>query len=230
VEAWAIVVAAGRGERLAAGRPKAFVTLRGRTLLEWSLRACEASRAVVHTVVVGPPDHLDECRAVALHAEVAKPTVVVAGGAERQDSVRAGLRAVSPGFAGVVLVHDAARPLADGALFDAVAAAAAAEGAAVPVIPLVDTIKRVAHGRVTATVDRAELFAAQTPQGFRRALLDRAYAGAEAGGAPLTDEAMAVERLGEAVTAVKGVPRNRKMTTADDLRWAEDLLRREGPP
>ena len=227
MDARAILVAAGRGERMGGALPKAFLVLGGRTLLEWCLVACEAAGAVAGTIVVGPAERLEECRGLVQRAEVKKPVQVVAGGERRQDSVRAGLRALPAQFAGVVLVHDAARPLAAPALFDAVAAAADRHGAAIPAVPLVDTIKRVSGERVQGTLDRAELVAAQTPQGFRRALLDRAYAAAEAGGLLLTDEAMAVERIGQPVAVVAGAPRNRKLTTPDDLVWAADLLARE---
>jgi 2-C-methyl-D-erythritol 4-phosphate cytidylyltransferase len=122
-------------------------------------------------------------------------------------------------------VHDVARPFVPAELIEAVVAAAIEGGAALPALPLVDTVKRVKRGIVVATLDRAELFAAQTPQGFRRALLERACEGAARDGFTFTDEAMAVERLGESVAIVEGSPRNRKLTTPEDLVWAEDLLR-----
>jgi 2-C-methyl-D-erythritol 4-phosphate cytidylyltransferase len=155
----------------------------------------------------------------------AKVKAVVPGGERRQDSVRAGLAEAQPGFAGLVLVHDAARPLVDEELIRAVLHAAADVGAAVPVLDVVDTIKTVRAGRVTGTVDRSSLGAAQTPQGFRYDLLRRAYAAADAAGVTLTDESMAVERLGQPVAAVPGSPRNRKFTTPEDLQWAEGQLR-----
>jgi 2-C-methyl-D-erythritol 4-phosphate cytidylyltransferase len=114
------------------------------------------------------------------------------------------------------------------ALVEAVIAAAREGGAALPVLRLVDTVKRVRDGRVLATLDRSELAAAQTPQGFRYALLVRAYTEAFREGLTLTDEAAAVERLGEPILAVPGSPRNRKITTPEDLAWAEAVLRAEG--
>jgi 2-C-methyl-D-erythritol 4-phosphate cytidylyltransferase len=153
---------------------------------------------------------------------------VVPGGPKRQDSVLEGLKRVPGGFAGVVLVHDAARPLVDTALIEAVARAARESGAAIPVLELADTIKRMRDGRVRETVDRSELAAAQTPQGFRFALLVRAYEAAFRDQVTLTDEAMAVERVGEAVVAVPGSARNRKITTPEDLAWAEVELARSG--
>jgi 2-C-methyl-D-erythritol 4-phosphate cytidylyltransferase len=226
MNAVAIIVAAGRGERLGAGRPKAFVELRGEPLLLRAARAFAAAGSVAGLIAVVPEAEVQA--AGRLLAPLPKLLAVVAGGARRQDSVQAGLTQLPPGFDGVVLVHDAARPLVEPALVDAVARAAAEHGAALPVLPIADTVKRVQDGRVTGTLDRSELGAAQTPQGFRVGLLARAYQAALRDGATLTDEAMAVERLGEPVAAVAGSSRNRKLTTPEDLAWAEDLLRREG--
>jgi 2-C-methyl-D-erythritol 4-phosphate cytidylyltransferase len=123
-----------------------------------------------------------------------------------------------------VLVHDAARPLVEVALVEAVVREAAEAGAALPVVPVVDTVKRVRDGLVVETLDREELGAAQTPQGFRLPLLAKAYEAAFADRLTVTDEAMAVERLGAPVRAVPGSPRNRKITTPSDLAWAEGVL------
>jgi 2-C-methyl-D-erythritol 4-phosphate cytidylyltransferase len=216
----AIVVAAGRGERMGADRPKAFVTLRGKSLL---LRSAAAlADGTDGLVAVVPEEAVAE--ATRMLAEVPHVRAVVAGGATRAESVRAGLAAVPSGFDGIVLVHDAARPLVPPDLVRAVAEAARRTGAALPVLPLVDTIKVVGDGRVVETLDRTRLGAAQTPQGFRIGLLREAYARAFADDVALTDEAMAVERLGHPVAAVPGSPRNRKITTPDDLRWAESIL------
>ena len=222
MNALAILVAAGRGERMGAGRPKAFLALAGETLLLRSARAFEAARSVGSLVAVVPEDDVEA--AWGLLAPIQKLRAVAAGGERRQDSVLAGLKHVPDGFTGVVLVHDAARPLVDPALVDAVATAAAESGAALPVLPVVDTIKRVSQGRVIGTVDRSELGSAQTPQGFRIDVLVRAYDQAFRERLTLTDEAMAVERLGEPVVAVAGSPFNRKITTPEDLAWAEGIL------
>jgi 2-C-methyl-D-erythritol 4-phosphate cytidylyltransferase len=149
---------------------------------------------------------------------------VVPGGSRRQDSVLEGLKQVPDGFDGVVLVHDAARPLVDAELVEKVAQAAAEAGAALPVLAVVDTVKRVREGWVLETLDRSELGAAQTPQGFRFALLVAAYEAAFRDRVTVTDEAMAVERLGSPVRAVPGSSRNRKITTTEDLAWAEGLV------
>jgi 2-C-methyl-D-erythritol 4-phosphate cytidylyltransferase len=222
MDAVAIVVAAGRGERMGAERPKAFLELAGVTLLVRAARAFEAAPSVGRLVAVVPEALLGE--ASALLRDLVKPHAVVGGGERRQDSVIAGLAQVPGDFEGVVLVHDAARPLVDVELIEAVAQQAAATGAALPVLPLVDTVKRVRGGRVVETLDRAELGGAQTPQGFRCALLREAYEAARLAGLELTDEAMAVERLGRDVRAVPGSARNRKLTTSSDLAWAESVV------
>jgi 2-C-methyl-D-erythritol 4-phosphate cytidylyltransferase len=138
--------------------------------------------------------------------------------------VLAGLKQAPVAFDGVVLVHDAARPFADVATIEAVVSAAAEHGAALPVLPVVDTVKRVREGRVVETLDRTELGAAQTPQGFRLRLLVRAYEEAFRDRVTVTDEAMAVERLGLPVMALPGSAQNRKLTTPEDLAWAEGVL------
>jgi 2-C-methyl-D-erythritol 4-phosphate cytidylyltransferase len=222
----AILVAAGRGERMGAGEPKAFLAVAGQPMLLRAARAFAAAPSVDGIVAVVPADRVAAAREML--GDVRKLRDVLAGGERRQDSVLSGLQAVPPGFDGVVLVHDAARPLVEVDLIEAVARAAAETGAALPVLDLVDTVKRVRDDRVVETLDRSTLAAAQTPQGFRVAVLHRAYKNAFRDGVTLTDEAMAVERLGEPVAAVAGSPRNRKLTTPEDLAWAEGLLRSEG--
>jgi 2-C-methyl-D-erythritol 4-phosphate cytidylyltransferase len=222
MQALAILVAAGRGERMGAGRPKAFLELGGQPLLLRAARAFDAAPAVGAMVAVVPESEVESARV--LLAPLAKPVTVVAGGRRRQDSVLEGLKQAPAGFDGVVLVHDAARPLVDVALIESVCREAAASGAALPVLPVVDTVKRVADGRVVETLDRETLGAAQTPQGFRFELLASAYEAAFRERLTLTDEAMAVERLGGVVRAVAGSPRNRKITTPEDLAWAEGVV------
>jgi 2-C-methyl-D-erythritol 4-phosphate cytidylyltransferase len=221
----AILVAAGRGERMGATRPKAFLDLAGVPMLLRAARVFEAAPSVDALVAVVPSSELESAQEIL--EPITKLFGVASGGARRQDSVQAGLDLAPPGFDGVVLVHDAARPLVTVEIIEAVAAAAREAGAALPVLPVVDTIKRVSQGRVEGSLDREELRAAQTPQGFRVALLRRGYEEALAAGATLTDEAMAVERLGEPVAMVPGASRNRKITTVEDLAWAELVLRRE---
>jgi 2-C-methyl-D-erythritol 4-phosphate cytidylyltransferase len=222
MQSLAILVAAGRGERMGGSRPKAFLELAGEALVLRAARVFDRAPSVSRIVAVVPGDELAAARV--LLAPVRKVAAVVAGGERRQDSVREGLRQAPAGFDGVVLVHDAARPLVDVDLVEAVAGEAAATGAAVPVVPVVDTVKRVREGVVVETLDRWVLGSAQTPQGFRFSVLAAAYEAAFRDGVTVTDEAMAVERVGAPVRAVPGSPRNRKITTREDLAWAEGVL------
>ena len=224
MEVLAILVAAGRGERMGAGRPKAFLEVAGQSLLVRSARAFDRAGSVDTIVAVVPEAELETARR--LLEPVGKVSAIVAGGARRQDSVLEGMKAAPDGFDGVVLVHDAARPFVSERLIEAVTVAARERGAAVPVFAVADTIKRVKDGVVMETVDRSELAAAQTPQAFRFALLGRAYEAAYRDRSTVTDEAMAVERIGETVAAVPGEAANRKLTTPDDLAWAETMLAR----
>lgn len=208
---------------MGAEQPKAFLELGGQALVLRAARAFESAPSVDAIVAVVPESEVDRARA--LLAPVNGLLAVVAGGARRQDSVLEGLKQVPEGFEGVVLVHDAARPLVEPALIESVARAAAEVGAALPVLSLVDTVKRVADGRVVETLDRRTLAAAQTPQGFRLDVLTSAYEAAYRDRVTVTDEAMAVERLGAPVRAVPGSPHNRKITTPEDLAWAEGLVR-----
>ena len=220
--ALAILVAAGRGERMGASRPKAFLELGGEPILLKAARAFEAAPSVTAIVAAVPPEEVEPARRML--AVLRKLHAVTPGGSRRQDSVLAGLKEAPPGFEGVVLVHDAARPFVDVDTIETVARAAAEHGAALPVLALVDTVKRVREGRVQETLDRSELRAAQTPQGFHLPLLVRAYEEALRDGVTVTDEAMAVERLGAPVVAVPGSAHNRKLTTPEDLAWAEGVL------
>jgi 2-C-methyl-D-erythritol 4-phosphate cytidylyltransferase len=224
--ALAILVAAGRGERLGGGCPKAFRILGGQPLLLWAALAFEAAPSVGAIVAVVPAGEVEP--AEHLLRPVGKLRAVVEGGTRRQDSVLQGLKQAPDGFEGVVLVHDAARPLVGVPLIEAVAQAAAEGGAAVPLLSMVDTVKRVRGGQVVETLDRSELGVAQTPQGFRFALLTRAYEQAFLHRVTLTDEAMAVERLGVPVATVEGSALNRKITTPEDLVWAEGVIAHSG--
>ncbi len=211
----ALVPAAGQGVRLGVGRPKAFVELGGRTLLEHAVAGLRASE-VVDTVVVIVPDQL-----VVAAVRLVPDALVVAGGAERTDSVRLGLSAAGCADDDLVLVHDAARPLTPVAVITRVVAALRAGAVAVvPALPVTDTVKRVCDDTVTGTVDRGELRAVQTPQGFvARVLLD-AYSKADGAA---TDDAGLVERAGGTVVTVPGDPRALKITTPFDLAVAEAL-------
>jgi len=206
-------------------RAKAFLDLAGVPMLLRAARAFEAAPSVDALVAIVPSSELESAQEIL--EPISKLFGVASGGQRRQDSVAAGLTLAPPAFDGIVLVHDAARPLVTVDMIEAVVTAARETGAALPVLRVVDTIKRVRNGLVEATLDREELGSAQTPQGFRLAVLCHAYDEARAAGITLTDEAMAVERLGEPVAVVPGTARNRKITTVDDLAWAEALLARE---
>ena len=206
----ALLVAAGSGERLGAGRPKAFVVLAGRPMLEWSLDALRAA-GVDEIVVALPP------------GEAAPPgTKGVAGGTTRSESVRAALEAAPPGD---VVVHDAARPLVTPEHFTAALAALADADCAIAAAPITDTVKEAGGDRlVTATLDRTRLWAIQTPQAFRREALERALAVPDDVLAQATDDAWLVERTGGTVRVVESSPANFKVTTPYDLEIAEHLL------
>lgn len=226
----AIVPAAGRGERLGPGTPKALRLLGGAPLLVHAVRALAGSVQVGLVVVAAPPhDVLDVRRLLADH-EIGASVVVVAGGESRTESVALALAALPPEV-DVVLVHDAARPLVPVALVDAVVAAVhAGAEAVVPGVAVADTVRQVApDGRALATLDRSVLRAVQTPQGFRRELLVAAHAAHAAGsGAGPTDDAGLVELLGCEVLVVPGSPEAFKVTTPIDLVLAEAVLASRG--
>lgn len=225
----ALVVAAGRGERLGPGDPKALRVLGGTPMLVHAVRALAAASRVDHVVVAAPPDAVTVTRQLLAGEHGGASLVVVAGGAERPDSVRAALAAL-PDDVDVVLVHDAARPLAPSDLADAVADAVAAGcDAVVPVLPVVDTVKQVSGDKVVATVDRSTLRAVQTPQGFRRGVLEQAHREHRTGdGVEVTDDAGLVERIGRPVTVVPGHEDAFKVTRPVDLLLAEALLADRG--
>jgi 2-C-methyl-D-erythritol 4-phosphate cytidylyltransferase len=218
---WALIAAAGSGERLGIDRPKAFVGLGGRPLLAECLDRLERCE-LVDAIVVAAPVGWEE-PSILLAEELAASKVVscVTGGATRAESVAAALAEVPEG-ALVVLVHDAARPLVDNPVIERVLTPLG-EGfdGAVPVLPVDDTLKRVRAGLVAETVDRADLVAAQTPQAFLAQALRRAFGSGLEGA---TDCAALVERAGGRVAVVDGDPRLRKVTTAADLALVESWL------
>jgi 2-C-methyl-D-erythritol 4-phosphate cytidylyltransferase/2-C-methyl-D-erythritol 2,4-cyclodiphosphate synthase len=222
----AIVVAAGASRRMG-GQDKLMARVAGRPLLAWTLEAVAAARSVRRVIVVAASERVAEV--------AAQPWVtmlgarVVAGGPRRQESVAAGVAASD---ASLVLVHDGARPLVTPGLVDRVALAASEHGAAIPVLPVSETLKRVTGSTVGGTVERQGLAAAQTPQGARRELLLAAFAAHDpAGSETFTDEAALLEADDVAVVAVRGEASNLKVTEPDDLDRTEAILsRRLGPP
>ena len=207
----ALLVAAGSGERLGAGRPKAFVVLAGRPMVEWSLDALRA--AGIETIVVAaPPD-----------TTLGDDVIVVPGGVTRSASVRAALAAAPPDQR--VVVHDAARPLVTPQHFRTALAALDDADCAIAAAPVTDTVKEADADRlVTATLDRSRLWAIQTPQAFRRGVLERALDVDDEVLAAATDDAWLVERAGGTVRVVESSPANLKVTTPHDLLIAEHLL------
>lgn len=220
----ALVVAAGHGERFGGDRPKQYAPLGGQPLLRHSLDAfarhphVDAVRAVTH------PDH------AALYAEAADGLDLLApvpGGSSRQESVRLGLESLTERAPERVLVHDGARPFVDGGVIGRVLAALEAAPGAIAALPVTDTLKRETAGRVAATLDRAGLWHAQTPQGFHFAAILAAHRAQQAG-PELTDDAAVAERAGLEVRLVEGDPVNVKITTPEDLARAERWLTGSG--
>ena len=219
---WAILVAAGRGDRLGVDRPKAFAKLAGRVLLAESLERLDRSDWIESIVIVAPEGWEEPAILLAEELSAGKAVACVTGGATRADSVRAGLAEV-PEEAVVVLVHDAARPvLPDEVIERVITALGEGWDGAVPSLPLADTVKRAGpDGAVVETVDRADLYAVQTPQAFAADALRRALAGSAEG----TDCASFIEAAGGRVKVVEGDRRLVKITTQADLELAESLLR-----
>ena len=223
MNAFALLLAAGTGERLGLGVPKATVLLGGRPLVTWSLESLGAASVIHGVIVVG--DGLEAALANVSDGARKKIVAQVKGGATRQASCAAGLTRV-PHEVDVVLVHDAARPFADPSLFDAVAQAAFIHGAALAAEPLADTLKRVEGNKVVETIAREGLWRAQTPQAARRTLLVEAHRRALEDGVLATDDVALIERIGHAVHVVPAPSSNRKITTPEDLAWAEAHLHR----
>ena len=220
--ATAVIAAAGSGERLGAGGPKALVEVAGKPLVAWSVEALAAAECVGRVVIAAPPGHEDAVGAIAGDA------VVVTGGPSRSESVLNALEHVEDEL---VAVHDAARPLATAGLFDAVIRELAADedcDAVVAAAPVADTLKRALAGRVIETVPRDELWAAQTPQTFRMTALRGALDTDPETLANATDDASLVEAAGGVVRLFAVETQNLKVTTGEDLALAEALLGR-GP-
>ncbi|HEV8680055.1 MAG TPA: bifunctional 2-C-methyl-D-erythritol 4-phosphate cytidylyltransferase/2-C-methyl-D-erythritol 2,4-cyclodiphosphate synthase [Stellaceae bacterium] len=219
IATYAVIVAAGRGTRFGGELPKQYLALGGRSVLRHAVTAfAEHPRIAGVQVVIRDEDRgpFDEAMS---GLSVLPP---VPGGAERQDSVRLGLEALVPRNPARVLIHDGARPFPDAALIDRVLDALDRAAAAIPALPVGDTLKRVADGAIRETVDRAQLWRAQTPQGFHFPAILAAHR--QAAGRILTDDAAVAEAAGMAPVIVLGSEENLKVTTAQDLVAAERLL------
>lgn len=211
--------------RLGSNVPKAFVKVGDRTMLWYSLAAVGKVDSIGEVVIAVPQGFENAARAEAAAAGLRVPVKITPGGVERQDSVRIALELTSA-ESELVIVHDAARPLATSAMFEACLAAAARAGGAIAAIPVADTLKRVTDGErtIAATVARAGLWQAQTPQAFRRDALVQAHRGAVGEGTVATDDADLVERMGVSVEVVECSTANIKITTQSDLAIVEAIL------
>jgi 2-C-methyl-D-erythritol 4-phosphate cytidylyltransferase len=221
----ALIPAAGSGRRMAAGGNKQYLELGDRPILAHTLAQLGALAGIDRLHVIVPEDERDFCREqVVARCGLAERCTIVAGGAERQDSVRNGLAACAAAEDDVILIHDGVRPFFPAAQIAPLLAAAATEGAALLAIPAQDTIKEVAAGHVVRTLERGRLWQVQTPQAFRHAVIRDAHRRALAEGFTGTDDAALVEWCGGAVAVVPGTPWNFKITTPADLALARALL------
>ena len=217
-----IIVAAGSGVRLGATVPKAFVRLNGKPMVEYSLQAFQECKSVAEIILVKPAFY--PINGLRYFDKYPKLSAIVSGGKERLDSVRAGLNMVSPDSK-VILIHDAARPLIRAEQITAVARAAEKYGAAILALPVTDTVKKVRGSRITGTVDRSQLWKAQTPQGFKKSLLQRSHFNRK--NIPATDDSQLVEMINGKVHLVPGDDSNIKVTTPFDLEIASWLLKKK---
>ncbi|MBI3911499.1 MAG: 2-C-methyl-D-erythritol 2,4-cyclodiphosphate synthase [Armatimonadetes bacterium] len=224
----AVIVAAGQARRFGGGENKVFARLAGRSVLEWSLGALGACSHITQFVLVAAQADLERARALAeevLTPQPGREWRVCEGGVERYDSVRAGLAQVDAA-AELVAIHDGARPLLTLALVERLLSAARESGAAIPALPISDTIVRAQDACVGDWVDRTSLYTVQTPQVFRREWILDAYARFDSYTGPVTDDATLVRRLGYPVRLVPGDPDNLKVTVPEDLTRASEILLR----
>lgn len=209
-----IIVAAGEGRRF--GTAKQFALLAGRPVVDWTIKAFAAHPQIDELIVVLP----DESRTEEIESRWPKIKAVVKGGKQRQDSVSRGLEAVSPEIE-IVLVHDGVRPLVTAELISRIIDAAKKEGAAIPAVTIEDTVKMIDGDFIIRTINREQLVRVQTPQGFRKNLLQMAFNQAKKEGYYASDEASLIERIGGRVKIIPGETKNIKITTPEDLKIAE---------
>lgn len=220
-----LIPAAGLGRRMGSSVHKQYLCLAGQPVLSHSLALFDSHPLVDHIYVIAPEDQLAFCqRDIIDVGRYRKVRGVIAGGAERQDSVRLGLLGCQAKSDDTVVIHDGVRPLFDGALLERVLAAVVEHGSAVVGVPVKDTIKRVEQGFAVTTPPRATLWAAQTPQAFHYQQILDAHLQAQQQGYRGTDDASLLEWLGHKVAMVEGSYRNLKITTPEDLVIAEALL------
>jgi len=222
----AIVVAAGKGTRLGGDRPKQFLELAGVPIIVHALRQFERCREISEVVTVLPAEETAGFESAVNRFNLQKVKRVIAGGATRAQSVRRGLESIAD--ANIIAIHDGVRPFVTPDEIDRVVQAAEQNEAAILTAAVSDTIKRIEANRIVETLPRAELRRALTPQCFRFALIKRAYQdldALEAEGHDVTDDSLLIERLGIEVVSVEGSARNIKLTTEEDLKWAEIMLK-----
>lgn len=225
----AVIPAAGSGVRMGGSRPKQYLEIHGRPIMAWAAETFQRCHAVGRIVLVVPPSDEASCRKeIVERFGLDKVSRVVPGGSRRQDSVRAGLEALSDGC-DLVLIHDGARPVIDVTLVDRIISETRAYGAVVPGLPVRDTVKEVdASGEVIRTLERGRLWSIQTPQGFIYEDILQAHRRAfEEGWPELTDDAAVAERAGIRVRVVEGIERNIKITRPEDLGLATFYLGQE---
>lgn len=221
----AVIPSAGLGSRMG-GRKKNYLLLSGSPVLAYTLVAFESSALIDSVIIAVAPGDEGYCRDEIALFGFLKVSHIVAGGKERQDSVANALEFAKD--AEIIVVHDGARPLVTVQLIDAVIRSAFETGAAIAAVPVKDTIKEVSDGSVKRTVERTSLVSVQTPQAFRRDILVNAFLRAKADAFYGTDESSLVERAGHTVSVVRGSYENFKITTAEDLLFAEVVLNRRG--
>jgi 2-C-methyl-D-erythritol 4-phosphate cytidylyltransferase len=230
LKAVAIIPAGGQGKRFGTQLPKQYVEIAGTPLIVHTLRKFDPAYGINGGIIIPVPTaDIDFVREEIVARYGIKGVIaVLAGGRERQDSVRAGLEAL-PADTEIVAVHDAVRPFVSTEMIRKVIEQAALNSAATLGVPVKDTVKRVDAGNsVVGTVDRKDLWLTQTPQAFRRTVIIHAYKSAYEDGVYATDEASLVERVGVTVKMVLGSYENIKITTAEDLDFAQFLMKREG--
>ena len=220
----AIIAAAGAGTRMASDRPKQFLLLAGTPVIIHTLKVFEQCESINEVIVVLPAAESAGFLSLAGKFGLRKVARVVPGGVTRADSVKRGLLSIRAATAEIVAVHDGVRPFVTVEEIEATVTAAQADGAAILVAPVTDTIKQIKDRRVERTLDRGVLRRALTPQCFRYELLRDAYKNADVNNPLLTDESALVEQLGHPISVIEGSPRNIKITTAEDLAIAEAIL------
>ena len=222
----AVIVAAGISKRMNNGVDKLAVQVSGKPLLAWTISRFESTEIIDEIIVVTREDEIGKVKEMTKLEGFRKVSSVVKGGSYRQQSSHNGLKAIS-NDSKVVLIHDGARPLIRSSDIKRIAESAEENGAALLAVPSKDTVKEVQNGKVTQTLPRESVWLAQTPQGFRKELLQEAFSSAEKEGYIGTDEAALVERIGKDVTIVEGHNSNIKVTVASDIRLVQSLLKRE---